>query len=432
MQLEEIKTMKEAETYLKSKSKIKMIEGEYILKNIKHDATFLEKYKGKLYWNNICLHGNVSMSFINKYKDKINFHLLIRNINCPLKVYTQYTNKLKEEWDYISKIELPVWVCKKISSHLNWSYVSILRHLSEDFIREFQNKVDWYYISKYQHLSETFIREFQDKVNWRCISGHQSLSEDFTREFIKRIDLTELLSNYAVSENFLRDYMSGFDGTREKPFGLRSITAYQKLSESFIRDFADSLDWVYISQYQHLSEDMIREFKDKVVWYYISKYQHLSEEFIKEFKDRVDWDCIANYQYLSDNFICEFSAELSRYMVLLNKNWVYKSTEFKKQAVIDTGLYECYDDYFIAYKGIRSDRYSAYNFQYQYLPNETYECFADSSDCENSFGLSVWNYAMAKDYCSELVVKCKVYYKDVARVVHNGGKIRCSKITVLD
>jgi len=47
-------------------------------------------------------------------------------------------------------------------------------------------------------------------------------------------------------------------------------------------------------------------------------------------------------------------------------------------------LYECHDDYFIAYKGIRSDRHSNYNFQYQYFS------WADSTSNEDSFGLSTW------------------------------------------
>lgn len=35
----------------------------------------------------------------------------------------------------------------------------------------------------------------------------------------------------------------------------------------------------------------------------------------------------------------------------------------KKQQIIDCGLYECYEDYFIAYKAIRNDRYSHYNLE---------------------------------------------------------------------
>ena len=38
--------------------------------------------------------------------------------------------------------------------------------LSEDFIREFQDKVNWEMISVTQKLSEDFIREFQNKVDW--------------------------------------------------------------------------------------------------------------------------------------------------------------------------------------------------------------------------------------------------------------------------
>ena len=36
-------------------------------------------------------------------------------------------------------------------------------------INEF-DEFDWCCISTYQELSEDFIREFQDKVNWFCIS----------------------------------------------------------------------------------------------------------------------------------------------------------------------------------------------------------------------------------------------------------------------
>ena len=119
-------------------------------------------------------------------------------------------------------------------------------------------------------------------------------------------------------------------------------------------------------------------------------------------------------------------------MCHVDKSWHYKSVEEKKKAVVDTGLYECHEDYFIAYKGIRSDRYSKYNFQYQYLKGEIYETWCDCSAEENSFGFSAWTESEAKRYCNELVVRVKVRYEDVGRVVHDGGKIRCFKVEVLD
>jgi hypothetical protein len=57
----------------------------------------------------------------------------------------------------------------------------------------------------------------------------------------------------------------------------------QKLSEDFIREIQDKVDWECISRQQKLSEEFIREFQNKVDWYYIRKYQKLSEDFIIEF-----------------------------------------------------------------------------------------------------------------------------------------------------
>ena len=258
----------------------------------------------------------------------------------------------------------------------NWARLSLCESLTEDFIQEFKDKVDWTCISRYPHLSEDFIRKFADRVDWYYIS------------------------------------------------------AYQYLSENFIREFADKVGWYWISRCQQLSEDFIREFKDKVNWYYISAYQHLSEDFIREFKDKVSWGWVSRYQHLSKEFIEEFKDKI--YMNLIADSWHYKSVEEKKKAVMDTGLYECHEDYFIAYKGIRVDRYSKFNFQYQYLKGHTYETWCDCSSGENSYGFSAWTKEGARNYCNELIVRVKVRYEDVGRVVHNGGKIRCFKLEILD
>ena len=258
----------------------------------------------------------------------------------------------------------------------NWARLSLCESLTEDFIQEFKDKVDWTCISRYPHLSEDFIRKFADRVDWYYISTYQYLSENFIREF--------------------NDWVY-----------WDAISYCQRLSEDFIREFKDKVNWYYISAYQHLSEDFIREFKDKVSWGWVSRYQHLAKEFIEEFKDKI-------------------------YMDLIADSWHYKSVEEKKKAVIDTGLYECHDDYFIAYKGIRKDRYSRFSFQYQYLKGHTYETWCDCSADEYSFGFSAWTKTGARDYCKELVVRVKVRYEDVGRVVHNGGKIRCFKIEILD
>ena len=150
-----------------------------------------------------------------------------------------------------------------------------------------------------------------------------------------------------------------------------------------------------------------RVFMDEKQKEKVEKSKGAIKKFIDEFKNRLDLNRIKD-------------------------SWHYKTTEEKKQAVVATGLYECHETYFIAYKGIRSDRYSKFNFQYRYEKGGTYESWCDCSDDENSFGLSVWDEPNARVYCNRLIVRVKVNYEDVGRVVHKGGKIRCFKIEILD
>jgi hypothetical protein len=263
-------------------------------------------------------------------------------------------------------------------------------------VEEFKNIVSWDDISRYQKLSEEFIREFQDRVYWGWISEYQKLSEGFIREFKNKVS-------------------------------WRWISKYQKLSENFIREFKYKVDWSNISASQKLSKNFIREFKNKVSWNNISAYQKLSEGFIREFKNKFDWGWISEYQKLSESFIREFKLKID------TDNWLYKDKGFKLEKIKNTGLYEFIDsDHILAYKGIRSDRYSKFNFQYRYLTGETYECHCDCTDDENSFGLSAWTEEKARKHCGELVIKVKINVADIGRVVHDGGKLRCFKFTVID
>lgn len=43
-----------------------------------------------------------------------------------------------------------------------------------------------------------------------------------------------------------------------------SLLRRENLSEAFIEEFQNEVDWDYISEYQVLSEDFMRKFKDKI------------------------------------------------------------------------------------------------------------------------------------------------------------------------
>jgi len=92
----------------------------------------------------------------------------------------------------------------KLNTSLYFQYI-----LSEDFIREFEDRISWSWVSIEQNLSEDFIREFQHKVNWHNISFAQKLSKEFIIEFIDKISFYDILINDNISQE-IKDYCRMF------------------------------------------------------------------------------------------------------------------------------------------------------------------------------------------------------------------------------
>ena len=69
----------------------------------------------------------------------------------------------------------------------NWNNISKNSKLTEEFIKEFKDKLNWNKISQYQKLSEKFIEEMKDYVVWSKIARYQTLSEGFKKEYKNKL-----------------------------------------------------------------------------------------------------------------------------------------------------------------------------------------------------------------------------------------------------
>jgi hypothetical protein len=192
----------------------------------------------------------------------------------------------------------------------------------------------------------------------------------------------------------------------------------------------NDIDWEIISSCQKLSEAFIEEFQDKIKFGTISKYQILSEVFIRKYKDVLDLKIVANHQKLTPEFIKEF--ELEKYIE--EDNWLYNSFDLNKFYIKDT-KYEITSDgeHIIAYKPVRIDNHSVFNFQHKYEVGETYTSHCDCTNEVDSFGLS----AQMKDdnsryYNERKLLKVLIHMSDIGRIGHGNNKIRCFKLKVLE
>lgn len=116
-------------------------------------------------------------------------------------------------------------------------------------------------------IDETLLREFKDKVLWGSVLRHKQLTSNFLRELVTWND--DLWDN---------------------------IACYQKLSEDFIDEYKDKLQWIYLSSNQRLSEKFMEKHLDYLDWIYVSQYQKLSPEFMKKYENKLDWNCVLKYQ----------------------------------------------------------------------------------------------------------------------------------------
>ena len=167
---------------------------------------------------------------------------------------------------------------------------------------------------------------------------------------------------------------------------------------------------------------------NKVDWSHISRFQKLSESFMDKHFEDLDKYYISVYQKLSNEFITKHNLTIDE------DNWLYKDKQFKLNYLKSIGTYEIIDnDYIIAYKSVRDDYYSVFNFQYFYEVGKTYEAHCDCSSEENSFGLSAWTREEALKYYNRgKLLKVKISIEDIGRIVHNNYKIRCSKMEIVE
>ena len=140
------------------------------------------------------------------------------------------------------------------------------------------------------------IYTLADWIDWTQISIEPRLSENFIREFAEYVDWGEISSYQRhLSDDFIREFSNYIDWEQYCRTG--------DVPQIIIREFPDEVYWDLIS-HAAPSEDLIRDFQHRVDWESISSCQPLSVPFIKEFAHKVDWECISRHQNITDE-LCD-------------------------------------------------------------------------------------------------------------------------------
>lgn len=316
-------------------------------------------------------------------------------------------------------MKLPEYIGQ--SEHNGWYELPLHYRLSEKMIEDHKDQLCFECVALKQNLSCELMEKLYDYMPKSYLAKFQILDESFIRKHKEDLDPLYLFQYQKLSEELMDEYC------KVSHPNLYLLSRYQKLSEEFIDAHKDIVDWDDISIYQRLSPEWMSQHLTSLNLYSIFKTQQLPISFIEDYMKYAPLEIVATYQTLPSSM----REKLHRYE--LDENERYLSIDEKREKIFQTGLFDCHDDYFIAYKAIRKDRYSIYNFQYWYEKGGVYSENCDCMPTRNSFGLNVCTLPYAEFYMvneNDIIVRCKIRYEDVGRIL--GQIVRCFRIEILD
>lgn len=210
-------------------------------------------------WKNLSSE-KLNIEFIAANKNKLDFKLVCKN--STITIYD------------INKYDL--------YNYLDWTNLVLYQTIDPVFIWNNCNKVDWLKVSASPQLTVYMMDQYSDYLDWSIVVGKHKFNEDILMQFKDNVDWEQACISQCLSTTFLEDNFIML-----KPY-LYEISKYQKLSEDFMRNHKDILDWNIISECQKLSEKFILEMSDYVNWTWISEKQKLSKNFILANKDKLN------------------------------------------------------------------------------------------------------------------------------------------------
>ena len=177
-------------------------------------------------------------------------------------------------------------------------------------------KIDWYEICEKYQLEENSIKEYcNDIFNFVIDKGLNRIEDvfvktlqyiNFNSNIVKELKSFVLLN--MITEPALKKLVEYTNYDKEF---IRRICTWQKISEEFMEEYLEVIDWDGISRFQELSTSFMEKHLDKLNWYSISKYQFLSEDFIEKYSNRINWDNLSLNELIPEHTLFKFSDKLN-------------------------------------------------------------------------------------------------------------------------
>lgn len=251
-------------------------------------------------------------------------HFLDRETLSRLPLHDFYIDSLADylDWDIISSRPLSGWLFVKHKDRINWrtfianKHPKTLIHLDQVRDKLYDNAdlfltPDDIYI-KLLYYTPMFMSMFPSLVDWKWCSKNIQLSDFLLHKFWDRMDTATISKHQNMSEDFMREHATVIKW---------KYVCRRPLSESFMVEMCNYVDWAVISKHQKLSSSFILKFKSYLDPNLVSRHQQLDMSFIEHNRPWLKMPIISQYQNMTIDYLKNNIQYLNREKLLVNTNY---------------------------------------------------------------------------------------------------------------
>lgn len=297
----------------------------------KLSEAFIDRYKYYVDWTNISIYQQLSEDFIRKHLKYVNWS----EIHYQKSIDESFIREFIDEIylggaSYRNRIFSKDFVREYFNTHREDAFITEMfsnDNIGEDIIKQFLHLINVQEIVNRRNCSEQFLRDYEEFIGWQNIIQLQSISEEYMMQLYDKIQTEEQRKRFWVFLPIFQCLSPQFILKYRKNLKMSDVFSRQELSEDFIKKYNKKYRlsvklWKTISINQKLSEGFMHDFRNKLDWIEISKYQVLSEKFIQEHKDYIHFNLLD-----CRDFSLQF---IKKYYSLLNKSNLLGCYQFVK------------------------------------------------------------------------------------------------------
>lgn len=275
------------------------------------DDNLIEEFKDLVSWKIISNRKDLSFNTIDIFNKELNFSTISANYILPINLIRKFADKIN--WDIVSNY-IPYACTTEFTTKINWDIISKRSDLKWNFITNHDQMLNWDIISKLCNIEYKYIFMHRNQINWDVISFNKAFKYHVNQPYIdtcKNYINWNLLRQYDLTEEFITINAKYINfnllnlSELYKSIGIHYHSEKSQLSTTFLNQFADKLDWHFISRTQTTTLNFCKNFYNYINWEIINNKKEIEWEILVEFPEKINWKKASVY-------VCLFTLRFNR------------------------------------------------------------------------------------------------------------------------